>query len=78
MDISLSFSKSGDEIELLLQDSSFEEDVEVMNGNDTEGFRMRHGGGSIPGKAPNKNRNRSLGHEILMQVSAFCHCCCCC
>jgi hypothetical protein len=75
MDISLSFSGSGDEDRsLLLHDSSYEEDVEVicLGSNNTNDDITRHGGGSIKGKARNKNRNSALGHQILMQVSDFC------
>jgi hypothetical protein len=67
--------------DFIMQDSSFEEDMKLIKSSHDKiasGSRFkRHGGGSRKGKAPNKFRNRLLGHRILINVSSRHghHCC---
>ena len=77
MSESIGSVESGDGY-LVVEESSFEEDCQFIiclrNNNNESDRKRRRGGGSKKGKSRNKNRNRALGHSILIQV----RCCCCC
>jgi len=61
--------------DLIMHDSSFEEDMRLIKSSHNKiacgGGVKHHGGGSRKGKAPNKFRNRPLGHQILLNVSSI-------
>jgi hypothetical protein len=54
---------------MVMHDSLFEEEAKATSNDVSNNKNNNNRRGSLKGKVPNKDRNRSLGHKTLMEVS---------